>query len=502
MSDTSDSKYSSPTTDGRPNILLIHCHDLGQHLGCYGQDVETPRIDTLADEGVLFENHFTTAPQCSPSRGSLWTGLHPHANGLIGLEHSGWKVRESITTLPQHLAQRGYTTHLFGLQHVTDDPEAFGYTDIHSEEGLKTSTTASYHDVNRAHSVSSSVTQFLRDSPDDPFFASVGFFESHRADMGSRFGFNEDQYDCPDPDDVAALPYLPDRPEIRKDIAAINGMVRAIDSAVGQIDDALDATGLQENTLILLTTEHGIAFPRAKGTCFDPGIEGVLLGRLPGVLDGGERYDELISNVDILPTLLDLVADETPSNIAGHSVLPLVTGDDYTPRDRVFAEMTWHDRYDPVRAIRTENYKYIRTFWHRPPIYMPNDVFASRSGREVREEYYEGVRPYEQLYDLEEDPHEQNNLADDDDYAAVKDELNRRLVTWMDDTEDILLDGPVPPADFDEIQPDPASLQSTEPTHTASTDGESSTNGHSDSRVNRSESRLTKIRSQLQKLLR
>lgn len=455
MSNDAVSSRSPSRENNRPspNILLIHCHDLGQHLGCYGREVATPNLTTLADEGVLFENHFTTAPQCSPSRGSLWTGLPPHVNGLLGLEHSGWELHDSVTALPERLVAQGYETHLFGLQHVTDAPRGFGYTHLHPEAGTSSILTAERHHVNRAQSVADTVTDFLHDAPDTPFFASVGFFEAHRADMGDRYGFNEDWYDTPHPDEVSRLPYLPDRYEIRQDIAAMNGMIRAVDDAVGRIDTALNEARLTDDTLVVFTTEHGIAFPRAKGSCFDPGIEAALIARYPGVFDGGDRYSELLSNVDVLPTILDLVAGEPPTDVAGRSFLPLVTDEEYEVRDQVFAEITWHDRYDPVRTIRTPEYKFIRSFWHRPPVYLPDDVFKSRAGRAVREEYHSGTRTYEKLYNLKSDPHEQDNLADDDAYADVKAGLNNCLVTRMEATDDPLLNGPVPPADYDIIEP-------------------------------------------------
>lgn len=437
-----------------PNVIVVHCHDLGRHLGCYGRDVATPTLDRFAGEGVLFENHFTTAPQCSPSRGSLWTGLHPHVNGMMGLEHSGRKIHDSVTALPEHLAAAGYETHVFGLQHVTNDLSALGYTHVHAQEDRLSSTVeAERHEVNRAAAVADTVTDFLRNPPGAPFFASVGFFESHRADMGDRHGFDDRAYECPDPADVEPLPYLPDRRGIREDLAALNGMVRAIDDAFGRIDDALAAAGLADETLVLFTTEHGIAFPRAKGTCFDPGIEAALLARCPDAFEGGERYDELVSNVDVMPTVLDLVGADEPGELAGRSVLPLVTDRPYDARDHVFAGITWHDRYDPVRAIRTERYKYIRSFWQRPPVYLPNDVFASRAGRAVREEFHSGTRPHAELYDLRADPHEQENLADEAALQDVVAELDDRLVAWMRETDDPLLDGPVPPANYEDIVP-------------------------------------------------
>ena len=441
-------------SDSNPNVLLVHSHDLGRYLSCYGRDVETPHVEQLAEDGVLFENHYVTAPQCSPSRGSLLTGLHPHVNGLMGLAHGDWHIRDDVTALPAYLKQAGYETHLFGLQHVTDDPQGIGFEYVHSEGNLLPAASPEIHEVNRARDVAETFEVFLeKESYHEPFFASVGVFELHRIEVNDHFGFDDGRYDPPDPDEVTVPPSLPDREGIREDVAELEGMLTALDDAIGMITDALASTGLDETTLVLFTTEHGIAFPRAKGCCYDPGIEAALLARLPGTIDGGTRYDELLSNVDVLPTILDLVDGIEPDDIAGRSFLPLVTDGQYLPRERIFAEMTWHDRYNPVRAVRTHDYKYIRNFWHLPSVYLSNDIFVSRSGREVREQYHADHRTYEELYDLTEDPHEQTNVADDEAYEAVRAELEEKLLAWMRDTDDPLLDGPVPPTDYDHIQP-------------------------------------------------
>lgn len=437
-----------------PNILLVHSHDLGRYLSCYGRDVETPNADQLAEEGVLFENHYVTAPQCSPSRGSLLTGLSPHVNGLMGLAHGDWQIRDDVTVLPEYLTQAGYETHLFGLQHVTDDPGSIGFEYVHSEGNLLPASSPAIHEVNRAQDVAETFEVFLeKESYHEPFFASVGVFELHRIEVNDHFGFDDGLYDPPDPAEVTVPPYLPDREGIRKDLAEMEGMLTALDDAIGRITDVLDSTGLAENTLVIFTTEHGIAFPRAKGCCYDPGIEAALLMRLPGTIDGGDRYDELLSNVDVLPTILGLVDGVEPDDIAGRSFLPLVTDQQYLPRECIFTEMTWHDRYNPVRAVRTTEYKYLRNFWHLPAVYLSNDIFVSESGREVREQYHADHRTYEELYDLRNDPNEQQNLADDEEYEAVRAELEEMLRAWMHRTDDPLLDGPVPPADYEHIMP-------------------------------------------------
>jgi arylsulfatase A-like enzyme len=440
-------------TDGTPNVVLIHSHDLGRQIGCYDRNVETPRLNSLAAEGAVFENHFVTAPQCSPSRGSLHTGCYPHVNGLMGLAHHEWSLNDDVDAMAQLLADADYETHLFGLQHVTDDPSDVGFQHDHTTWRIKPSSAALLKET-RARTVADTVETFVEtDAYDEPFFASVGFFEAHRIGVDGLFRFDDGTYDPPDPEDVTCPPFVPDGPGAREDLAELEGMVAAIDDAVGRIVDVLDDNGLRDDTLVLFTTEHGIAFPRAKGCCFDGGIEAALVARLPGVIDPGSRYDELVSNVDVLPTVLELVDGADPGDIDGRSFLPLVTGDEHLPRGQVFAEQTWHDRYNPMRAVRTERYKYIRNFWHLPTVTLTNDVFVSKAGREVREEYYSANRTYEELYDLESDPNEYVNLAGDEAYEHVREELEDRLVAWMRQTDDPLLNGPIPPADMETIEP-------------------------------------------------
>jgi len=447
--------YTDTMAVSEPNVVLIHCHDLGRYIGCYDADIETPNLEALAESGVLFENHFGTAPQCSPSRGSLMTGRFPHVNGLMGLAHGQWSLHEGERILPQYLQEAGYETHLFGLQHIAQDTDRLEYDHIHSEGNLYPGVSPAVHQTNRAKTVASVLCSCLEDDDyESPFFASVGFFEIHRAEEeGGRYGFEGDEYEAEDPHDVRPLSYLPDRWGIRHDIAEMHGMVYAIDEAVGQIVETIEETGLEEETIVIFTTEHGIAFPRAKGSCYDPGIEAALLIRYPGLPNSGETYDQLVSNVDVLPTILDIIGIDPPEELNGRSFYSLLSDEDqYEERDRVFAEMTWHDMYNPVRTIRTERYKYIRNFWHLPKVYLSADVFASEAGREVREKYSVPTRPYEELYDLQEAPQEDENVVFEPRYQETRIELARELHQWMEATEDPLLDGPLVPADYESIQ--------------------------------------------------
>jgi arylsulfatase A-like enzyme len=414
----------------RSNILLVICHDLGRRLGCYGGPVRSPNLDRAACDGVVFTNYFCTAAQCSPSRGSIITGRFPHRNGLMGLAHIGWELNDGENTLPMYLNQTGYSTHLFGLQHESADPSRLGYQHLHLHEGSGAARVAA-----------AEVAAFLRHAArtaDTPFYACVGIGEPHRP-------YHRPGYPADDPEQVQPLPYLPDRPGIRDDLAHLDGLISAVDEAISQILAALEETGLSGNTLFIFTTDHGIAMPRAKGTCYDPGIETALIMRLPGRFARGVQRGELLSNVDLLPTLLELAGCEIPRDLDGYSFLPLLTGGSYRPRDHIFIEMTWHDKYNPMRGIRTQAYKYVCNFGDRPLVFLPLDVYLGRAGEEVRDEFYACSRPAEELYDLGDDPLEQRNLAADPSHCAALEELRRRVQEWMELTGDPLLSGPVEP---------------------------------------------------------
>ncbi len=414
----------------RPNIVQIICHDIGQHCGCYGAGVATPNIDQLAAEGVRFTNYHCTAAQCSPSRGSIMTGLYPHNNGLVGLAHIGWDINDGVKTLPMYLADAGYRTLLFGLQHETpQDPcEKLGYHE------------RPYRPA-RAKDVAAVAAEFLLGPgarSAQPFYMNIGIVEPHRP-------YEQPGYAGDDPAKVQLLPWLPDRPGIRQDIADLNGLVHALDDAVGIVADALDRAGLADRTILIFTTDHGLAMPRAKGTCYDPGTKTALIMRWPDHFPAGAVRDDLLTNCDFMPTLLDLVGAGPAVGIDGRSFAGLLTGAAYQPRDSIFLEMTWHDKYNPMRAVRTRRFKYIRNFGERPLVYLPLDVWNGRAGQEMREEYYSVRRPAEELYDLEADPLEYNNLVGQPEYESVLGELRETVDKWMRDTADPLLQGDWPP---------------------------------------------------------
>jgi arylsulfatase A-like enzyme len=207
-----------------------------------------------------------------------------------------------------------------------------------------------------------------------------------------RDDVDDEWYDRYHPDAVDPLPYLPDCRGVREDVAAFYGLLSgAVDPAVGRIDDTLHDAGIADETLVVFTTDHGAPFPRAKGTLYDPGIETALIARGPGVDPGTE--DALLSNVDVLPTLLDYTGAAVP-DVRGRSFAPLLTSKGtYDSRERIFAELTYHMNYNPMRAVRGRDWKRIRHFGHGPRVTIPGDIFDSRAGVTVRGEFYTERRP-------------------------------------------------------------------------------------------------------------
>lgn len=408
-----------------PNILYIHSHDTGRYIQPYGYAVPTPALQALAEKGVLFRQNFCVGPTCSPSRAALLTGCYPHENGMTGLTHRGWALNDYGQHILHTLRKAGYTSALAGTQHIArkrggQEPwEIIGYDRYLGDEGC------------------AGAISFLEQSPKQPFFLEVGFGETHRPFPPLDESPDDPRYCLP------PAP-LPDTPQTRQDMARFKASARILDRKMGQVLAALEQSGQASNTLVICTTDHGIAFPRMKSSLYDSGIGTMLMLRLPGVFDGGKVVDAMTSHLDLFPTVCELAGIDSPPWLRGRSLLPLASGDDGVLHEELFFELNYHAAYEPTRAVRTKRWKYIRHFDGRQKPVLAN-VDDSESKSVWREHgWADHTMPQEELYDLCFDPNEKQNLVGDTDSQPVLQEMRSRLERWMRETNDPLQQGPVP----------------------------------------------------------
>ncbi len=429
--------------DNKPNILYLHCHDAGRYIEPFGFG-STPNLLKFARQGVLFRNNYCAAPTCSASRASLLTGMAPHSNGMFGLAHLGWKLNDYKQHIIHTLHDQGYHSALAGVQHVAsfEDKNAadiIGYKE--QIERLKVPSKGPHHHGNADRGIAAGAAEWLKNrKSEEPFFLAVGFIFPHRKYMPAEPENNPKE----DPRYIQPPRPLPDTPEVRQDIANYAASVRVMDEAAGTVLDALEESGHADNTLVIATTDHGIAFPYMKANLTDHGCGTYLMFRGPGLAEG-RVSDALTSHIDVFPTVCDILGIDHPDWLQGQSLLPILKGKTDEVNEQIFVENTFHAAYEPMRGIRTKRYKYILKYdeeWKKTVQPNCDDGLS----KHVWQEYGWGnhEQPFTQLYDLIFDPNEINNLAGNPEYADIEKDLKDRLQLWMEKTEDKLLDGPVP----------------------------------------------------------
>lgn len=422
------------------NVLYLHTHDTGRVISPYGYAVETPRIQEFCEDALLFQHAFCVAPTCSPSRAGLLTGTYPHQNGMLGLAQRGFEI-DGSRHLARLLSHEGFRSVLCGVQHevgyYTDHqlaPEALGY-----DEDITTDATGYVEkdlvewDRKNAERLAEWLCSY---DGDQPFFVSFGQHATHRAWPDAE----------PGAEDYAQPPVnIPNNEVTRADYACYKRSVEMADANYGTVLDALCESGHYDDTIVVLTTDHGLAYPFEKCTLLDSGTGVLLAMRVPGSRAEGRSFEGLVSHVDVVPTLLDLLGIEKPGYLEGQSHAGIFRGEKDEGDEAVFAEINFHTSYEPVRSVRTRRYKYVRFFdegWLR--------VNQSNIDGSLVKNYYEEhfgladvTKEAECLYDLAYDVFETNNLAADPRYADVLDEMRSRLDDFMRRTNDPLLEGPI-----------------------------------------------------------
>jgi len=403
---------------------------------------------------VLFRQAYDAAPTCSPSRAAMLSGRCPHSCGMLGLVNRGFKMPSYDRTLIRTLNQAGYLTVLAGLQHIAPQPEMIGYRKI-----LKPTSIS-------AIDVAPAAVDFLRSRPKEPFFIDCGVIETHRIYANQPSGYSR-HLTRDNPNYVQPPASLPDTPETREDIAGFHASARTLDQGVGQVLQALEDFGLADNTLVISTTDHGIAFPNMKCNLTDLGMGVSLIMRGPNGFRGGRVCDALVSHLDLYPTLCEYLGIAAPAWLQGKSFLPVLRGERAEINEVVFSEVNFHASYDPQRAARTARWKYIRRFGEYPHPILPDCDDGLSKDTWVRHGWGKQGVAREELYDLVFDPIERNNLAANPEAAGALKEMRGHLDRWMQATDDPLCHGPIPAPHGAQLNP-PGQTSFMEPVDTVS----------------------------------
>lgn len=429
-----------------PNVLLITADDLGLQLGCYGDKaVRTPHLDALAKRGRLFENAYVAQASCSPSRSAMFTGMYPHSNGQYGLVNGGFELHEPLRqqTIPALLKQAGYETAILGKLHVA--PEA----SFPFDQRLRGDT----RDVKSATAMAG---KFLREVK-GPFFLMANFSDPHVLGLSPRppkEAFPTQYLGVPEtPLKVGEVPPFPfqliETQEQPERVTQYYNAVMRFDAAVGLLMAELEASGHAENTLILFVGDHGPPFFRGKTSCYEGGVRVPMMVVWPEVFKADERSAALVSTVDLLPTILDATALPLPTGLQGKSLRH--TLDEKQHREYLATEFQFHGSmpFFPRRSIRDARYKLIhnlRAGEAKPTQAVDGDVSLSMAreapyaGTRVGQAFERAANPPEfELYDLQSDPWEFDELSSKPEQAELLARMKSALLAWREETSDPLL---------------------------------------------------------------
>lgn len=427
---------STAAAEKQPNVLWISCEDISPHLGCYGYPkAVTPHLDQLATEGVRYTNACVTAGVCAPCRSAIITGMY---QTTLGTHHMRCKAQlpDHVKLFPSYLRQKGY--------YCTNNSKT-DYQLKRIPKGTWDASSGKAHWRNRKKG--------------QPFFAVFNYTGCHESGIAGTAKYKRVTQNLPKSHlhDASALtlpPYYPDTPVVREDWKRYYDVISAMDQEVGRLLGQLKADGLEEDTIVLYWSDHGVGLPRAKRWLYDSGMKVPLIVRIP------EKYrinnqgrpgtvnEELVSLIDLAPTMLNLAGMPIPKHMQGRAFL----GAGLTkPREYLYgARDRMDERYDIIRAVRNKRYKYIRNYqpWKTWYQYM-NTPEKGATMKELRRlhnqgklpaipnRYFAQSKPVEELYDLTKDPHEIHNLASSAEHQAMLKKMRQAHLEWVLTTRDI-----------------------------------------------------------------
>jgi len=412
-----------------PNILMITSEDNSAYfLGCYGNKMaDTPNLDKLASEGFLYTHAFANCPVCAPARNTILTGVYAASNGNEQMR-SKYAKSNIVKTYPEYFREAGY----YCTNNVKTD---YNYNGDWNAIWDECSRKATYK--NRA--------------PGQPFFAVYSNFTTHESQIHKQIPKAELKHD---PAKVEIAPYHPDLPAIRHDWAQYYDRHEQMDAEIGKILQELEESGEAENTIVIYYGDHGGVLARSKRFVYETGTRVPFIIRIPDKFKflfpsshPGEKVDRIVSFVDLVPTFLSIAGIHIPDYIQGDAFLGEQKTSD--PEYVFMTRQRMDERYDMVRAVRDNRFRYIRNYmpfrismqhldylFKAPSAQAWEDAFNAGQTNEVQSRYFL-EKPLEELYDSENDPWEINNLADNPDYAIVLERMRKAEINWMREVRDV-----------------------------------------------------------------
>ncbi|MCA9138272.1 MAG: sulfatase [Planctomycetales bacterium] len=419
----------------KPNVLIILADDCTHNdLPVYGgENAKTPNLDQLASQGVTFNRAFLAEAMCQPCRAELYSGLYPMRNGCAWNHSSSHK---DIRSMPHYLGEAGYRVGLAGKVHVLPE-QAFPFESIGGYDNNCVRDPTKEHEIAPA-------TEFVSRS-DDPFCLVVALVEPHVPwVMGDASAYP--------PRSLKLPPNIADTPETRRAFGRYLAEITYMDSQVGELMAMLDASGKADNTLVLFSSEQGSQFPGNKWTNYNTGVHTAMIARLPGITEPGRRTDAIVQYADVLPTLLDLSGTQyEPGAFDGTSFASVLRGTTDEHRNYVYGV---HNNVPegppyPIRSICDGRYHYIRNLQNQN-LYIEKHLMGIQGDGKLNNLYWQTwvfdsfanpdayrliqryqSRPPEELFDLENDPYEMNNLAGSASVEAIQKELSLKLDQWL-----------------------------------------------------------------------
>ena len=410
----------------RPNIIWLMAEDIGPDIECYGMEaVKTPNLNKLAEEGLKFENAFCTNPICSPSRSAMMTGVHQNKiNAQHHRSNRNIPLAEEFKPFTYWLRDAGYTC-IIGNDLVMGKGQKIDVNFKHSKLGP--------WDGKTQFGLFDKVNEFT--PADQPFFAQIQLVATHRGDWWD--GVREKSEHPVNPDEVVLPPYMADHPTVRLDWAKYLDQMEFIDNEVGLIIADLKAKGMYENTVIIFIGDNGRCNIRGKGYLFDPGLHVPLIVNWPKGIIQSEIKQEVVSTTDITASILDIAGIEVLDYMTGKSFMK----DDFKREYTYSARDLWDEVMEKSRSLSTAKYKYIcndmpQVSWdahqaylefYRPAVHVMRKLNFEGKLNDDQQYFFSNTKPVEELYDLEKDPHELNNLVDDKDFAEVVQRMREQL---------------------------------------------------------------------------